>query len=207
MGQRFSQLDIAEDGTFNMLLDFFNCRTYMSDCLYDLKTGNEISIQKNRYTDLKFDYLTGKTYIGIEFVDTDQLNIFMSNLQYLYDKEDIAEVSRSIVHTTKYPQTIVVEGDGNWKNCCWKIQLYTYYLRSLCYTNPKEFDKGYLSKYINHKDNEIKLLDKVTNPFESFASINPDYSSVHRYTGPVSFSKDIVNITMREYIGIEWYGQ
>jgi len=196
-GQSFSQLDKQPDGSFNMLLAFMQCRTHMSDALFDLKHNTNVSSYTFDYKKTKFNWKKGNTYIGITFDSILQKSTFISNFHILNEKEGLAFIKPSVLHETKDDLTMVIEGDKYWKNACWKIQLYTFYLRSICYKDIYYYYKSYWTKISKYETILLTRLKSIKEPYTGIKA----YSSVHNDTGPYAICSGS-NKTMADYLGI-----
>lgn len=197
-GHIFSLLGKTGDSTYKALLPFMSCRSYMCDTLFNHK--NPTYRYKPSYP-FDYDYKKGSIFIGVRFQDKNQKSVFFHNLYILHAKETQAKVRKSIVYETQHDLYVVVEGSKFWKDSCWKMMLYTFYIKTIAYNNPKDCDKSYW-KALNGK--EDKLLSKVKIQTELFDSsvygVNND-TGRHNREGFVSICSGL-NLPMAKLLGL-----
>lgn len=155
----FSLLEKIDNGRYKTLLPFSSCRSYMCDGLFMIKNPT-YTTTPSFFKAFNFNPKKGHIYIGIDFKDDVQKNVFFRNLSFLYEREMKAKVRKSKVMATQEPLTVVVEGSGYWKDSCWKMMLYTFYLKTLAYKDPYTCDAHYWT-HIRKNNNEEILLSKV----------------------------------------------
>ena len=190
--QYFALLSKKEDH-FKTICDFTSCRGFMSDKLHNTIVGKEN--KKYKYIEEDFNLKTGSIYIGVTFISLEMKNLFISHLKSLHSKEQLAKVMKTKLYSTQDKLTLVVEGSRHWKDCLWKMQLYTYYLRSMCHENMVYYYDTHLR--LNHCNNEIVLLSKLKDAYEKY-----DVSSIHADTGPDAICIGTFNKHMTEYLGV-----
>lgn len=201
-----------EDEDFEPCFIAGTCRSYMGEGIFSLKATKHFPktsrFNKEDYAfgyqfSPAFDYLKGSTYIGIEVVDKDKMSLFKERFSFLnsIEKEFNIPLSTYTILENK-PYIIMVEGSPMWKDSCWKIQLYTYMLKSLMYAenNPSEKDfmklvkKYYKELFSNiHMAPEDEIFDSDTYGHELF--------NRHILTGFVSICSGL-NRPMANLLGI-----
>lgn len=192
--QHFAQLEEVEGG-FKIINAFDSCRTWMSDALYDIKTGKNQAIHKIQSK--TFNHSKGPTHLGITFVDTKMKEIFIKNMNFIHEKEAIAKVRKTTLMATEHPLTMIITGSKFWKDSVWKIQLYTMYLRMMCYINL-DYYKGYW-KDMKKEINEPIMLSKLKIKKEVFTSMT---NGVHGSTGPYAICTG-QNPDMAKLLGVK----
>ena len=154
--------------------EFASCRGWMSDLIHEIKTNPE----GRGAAIAKYDIYKDHTYIGITFMNREMKDTFLHNFNVLHSKEGLACVRKSAIYKTSEDLVLVIKGSKYWHDSCWKIQLYTFYLRCMCY---KDLDY-YRSTWdgLNRGSNEIAMLSNVRHNKEVFTSV----TSIHGQTGP-----------------------
>jgi len=135
-----------------------SCRAYLSDRLYyhknqtgELKTDNTgYRKYDNKIPDFNKDF--GYTYIQLTMSPTNKRH-FLANLPWLHDIEDKMGIRRTEVLRTVSKAVFIVKASKHIKNSCWKIFLYTFYLKCAMFENPYDCQPGYWDA-LQHKGNE-----------------------------------------------------
>lgn len=151
----FSLLNKTNIG-YKPLLDFASCRSWMCDGLFVLKNKNW---RGGKTREFSLEYNKGNIYIGVAFSNEQQKQQFISNIPNLREKEKQAKVSPCTVYATQYPLVLIVKGSKYWKDSCWKMMLYTFFIKTFAYKNPKDVDERYWKAL--SEGNEETLLSKV----------------------------------------------
>lgn len=162
------------------------CRDFLGDCIYSRKTKQSVGIygfhynyQDKPYDDCRF---------SLKFPDDASRANFVKNLSYLHEKEKQAGVRLSEIMETQHDNTVVIEGSNWWISTIWKVSLYTFYLKVMCYpslANLKSPENSYITYLTPEK--EAKMLSKVKTRKEFL----PDSTgSAHNYMGFVSTIKN-----------------
>jgi len=181
-GQEFALLSGIKNKDCHILVEFSSCRGWMSDAIFDYKmTGTAFNSTNTNNINFEkfFNIKEGNTTIGITFFNLNMKNTFLSNMQILHSKEQLGRVKKTKIYDTQDNLVVIAEGSKFWKDSCWKIQLYTFYLRSMCYKDIKSI---YTStwKRLEYMDNELVLLSKLKYQKEIFTNLG----SIHAQTGP-----------------------
>lgn len=188
--QHVALLSKKEDH-FKILHEFARCRGWMSDQLYRTIIGATSQV----YDKGDFNLTSGFIYIGVSFESVEMKTLFLSNLNSLHSKEQLAKIKKTKLYATQDPLVLVAEGSRHWKNCLWKMQLYTYYLRSMCYKDLIYYPETH--KKLNHNNNELVLLSKLKDKHEEYK-----VESIHGHTGPDAICQGSDNKYMTNYLGI-----
>lgn len=162
---------------YSVVVLFAACRGWMSDSLHALKTTGKLGTYLTKPSET-FTHKSGHTYIGVSFNGVAQKKVFLSQLDVLAAKETQANVRKTKFYQTQDPLMLVAECSKYWKDSIWKIQLYTFYLRCMCY--PKMSHYPCTWGKLSHKGNEGKLLSKIRTGGEYFV---PGLG-IHGQTGP-----------------------
>lgn len=163
-GHRFSLLEKIGPDTYKSLLPFIGCRSYMCDTLFNHK--NPTYATKPSYP-FEYDYKKGSIFVGVQFSDKKQKKTFFKNLHILHAKETQAKVKKSIVYETQEELFVVVEGSKYWKDSCWKMMLYTFYIKTIGYENPKDCDTSYWKALDGKEDqllSKLKIQREIFHP-------------------------------------------
>lgn len=163
-GIEFSILEQTESGVFKPLLPFSSCRSFMCDTLFSIK--NKKYKVKPSYN-FHLDYKKGSIYVALS-APVERIKQFIDSIHSLHEIEKKAKVRRSVVYKTQLPNCIIIKGSSHWKQSCWKMMLYTFYLKTFCYTKPKEVDTNYWEAL--SRGNEEILLSKIKIKREIFSS-------------------------------------
>jgi hypothetical protein len=194
--QSFNQLEKITPTTFESLIHFTSCRTYMADALYSIKTG-KLNVTYP-FKSKTYDHTKGFTYIGITFLDEHMRDTFIKNMNFIHGKETKAKVRKTTLMETSHPLVIIVSGSKYWKDSCWKIQLYTMYLRMMCYVACNYDSYTYMVNTITKNGNEDTLLSKLKIKKEVFTSMK---AGVHVSTGPYAICQGL-NPDMAKLLGV-----
>lgn len=194
-------VDKLENNVFVPIFPFTNCRSFISDALYYRITGkaNTFPGRTTPYYFLdndQYNYKTGNTYTTIKFENIETKNTFINNLPWLNKKEKLAKVTKTTIKETQNPIILIISGSKWWKRNVWKIQLYTFYLKCMCYENPKTCDVSYWKTLTPNKENI--LLNQLKNIEEDFSSIG---NNIHSSSGPIAICSG-ENKTMAKILGI-----
>jgi|ERR1035437_10263126 hypothetical protein len=162
---QFSNIDWSPLKGYDIVRIFNTCRGYIGQSLYDLKTNRVTTPSVLAFSSKKFKYKTGLTYVAIRFNEQDiEKKIFLleKSLQWLNSLEEQTKVKLSTIATTQDPDIFVVIGDGNWKNSCWKLMLYTFLIKCMYYKVPGQCNPEYW-KQLNRKNPKTKIsnLDQL----------------------------------------------
>lgn len=156
-----------KDGTFKIVSHIQRCRGYMGQYLLSIKQHENKVANWERFPEKMndFTYKRGCTYIGVR-VHKKEKNKFLKNIEWLHGREEKAGVKKSEVMETNIPNLYIVKGAKYWKDSCWKIMLYTFYIRCCAdYTNPKKplpsTNEFYYWPNLIKNENEGKLLANV----------------------------------------------
>lgn len=195
-----------EGNTVKALLPFVSCRSYMCDNLLKLKLPKYAS--KPCYP-FDYNYKSGDIYVGIKLASENQKQTFINNISKLHEIETKAKVKKSVVYKTNENLILVVEGSKFWKDSCWKIMLYTFYLKTFGYTDPRSVDTWYWAALdkcnpITDKTNEEVLISKIKKTKEVFHKsvygVNFD-RGMHDREGFVSICRGL-NRPMAKFLGV-----
>ena len=218
---RFTMLNKKEDGDYEPHFILVDCRSYMGEALFHLKASkqfkkgsalNRADTAPGYQFDVTFDYLNGNTIIGLSIPligfnnqKTNYSELFEKNFQKLNlieEEFDIPLSTYSFASMNSKDDFIVVEGSGMWKDSCWKIQLYTYMLKTFCFNDDTVPEKEYLQLI---KKNFKELFGNVTMKpeeeiFDPSVYVNDTYRR-HTMTGFVSICQGD-NPLMSKLLGI-----
>lgn len=142
---------------FISLLRFSSCRSWMCDNLFTQKSGSKAKTSYPFSEPLNIE--SGNTYIAVK-TTKEGIENTLKNLEWLNKKEEQAGVKKSVIFATQNPYIFIVAGAGHWKNSCWKMMLYTFYIKCMTCKIPTNCDFSYWEPLL-YKDNEAKLLGNV----------------------------------------------
>jgi hypothetical protein len=176
-----------KDEVFTQLFQPVKCRDFLGDLIYSKKTGEPVHIYGFSYSYKKDPYDEDMLRMSLTFPNEETLQNFCNNARFLISKEEKADVATTFMNFLKKdPLTIVIEADPIWQSNSWKLSLFSYYLKLMCYpdvTKPEQPESEYAQKLT--KEIEEKLLSKL-NVMEEFPPEYPSISGVHNYSGFVS---------------------
>src|SRR4030042_5274946 len=96
------------------------CRDFLGDCIWSKLTGNKASIYSFNYNYKDTPYDTKVLRLSLKFPNKKDMEIFMSQLQWLWGKEDKAKVKRTAVFKTDQANTLVIEAAPQWQSAMWQ---------------------------------------------------------------------------------------
>lgn len=181
-----------EDGTFDVVLQGASCRTYSADAMYFDKVHSEYSA-KGRFHycrfDKKFNYNNGKFYVIASFHKEMAETFVNKGIDYLHKKEEEAGVYPCKVYTIQgAPQTFLIEASKKWKKNIWKYVLYTFYIKTASYSNPKTCDPNYWSVLTEEKEKILlsNVKKNIKEIFDTSVYGSSLKDNVHECTGFIS---------------------
>jgi hypothetical protein len=178
-----------KDEVFTQLFQPVKCRDFLGDLIYSKKTGEPVHIYGFSYSYKKDPYDEDMLRMSLTFPNEETLQNFFNNfeeLDILATKERIADTNYSTLQLTNDPLTLIIEADPIWQSNTWKLSLFSYYLKLMCYpdvTKPERPELEYAQKLT--KEIENKFLSKL-NVMEEFPPEYPGISGAHNYSGFVS---------------------
>jgi hypothetical protein len=176
-----------KDEVFTQLFQPVKCRDFLGDLIYSKKTGEPVHIYGFSYSYKKDPYDEDMLRMSLTFPNEETLQNFCNNARFLISKEEKADVATTFMNFLKKdPLTIVIEADPIWQSNTWKLSLFSYYLKLMCYpdvTKPERPELEYAQKLT--KEIENKFLSKL-NVMEEFPPEYPGISGAHNYSGFVS---------------------
>jgi len=218
---RFTMLNKKEDSNYEPHFILVDCRSYMGEATFQLKALKSFpkSHMYNRegcgyQFENDYNYLEGNTIIGINITTASHKEYFEARFKELNKIEEEFSIPLSTYSFSTYktendfivvegsPIFIVVEGSPMWKDSCWKIQLYTYMLKTLCYSEDDvpeiEYYKLMKKNYKNLFGNiSMKPEDEIFDP----SVYGNDIYLRHTMTGFVSICQGY-NPPMSKLLGI-----
>ena len=209
---RFTMLNKKEDGNYEPHFILVDCRSYMGEATFQLKAlknfpKNHMFHREGAVYQFEkdYNYLEGNTIIGINTTISSYKKYFEARFNELNRIEEGFNIPLSTysfaTHKTE-KDFIVVEGSPMWKDSCWKIQLYTYMLKTLCYPEDSVPEYGY---YELIKENYQNLFGNISmDPEDEIFDIsvyNDETYRRHTMTGFVSICRGY-NPPMSKLLGI-----
>jgi hypothetical protein len=188
------------------------CRSYLSDIIFDLK--NKLPHVSTFSKNCTFDIKNDPTYIGLWFSDKHwealgDKETFLKNLKHINEIEKQADVEPTIVFKTKHPELLIVKADKTWKDCCWKISIYSFLLKTYSYSSRKITNETYWNLFTKYKKIWLSNIkeDKEIFDKETFKSCwDKDayyqYNTVHVLVGFISIANNL-NPVMTKLLGIK----
>ena len=148
----------------------------------------------------ELDIGNGHTYIIITVSSQKNAENLQKHMSILHEKEAIAGFRyKSKLYSTIDKDIWVVKGPKQWKDSCWKIMVYTFYIKTLMYNDPKTVDKGYWAALEPHED---KFLKNVKMPPEAEIFTEETINNMHDATGFCSIVRGS-NPEMAKLLGIK----
>jgi hypothetical protein len=209
---RFTMLNKKEDGNYEPHFILVDCRSYMGEATFQLKALKNFPKEHIFHKDSTgyqfekdYNYLEGNTIIGINISTASHKEYFESRfneLNKIEEKFNIPLSTYSFATHKTVDDFIVVEGSPMWKDSCWKIQLYTYMLKTLCYSEDDIPENDF---YKLMKKNYKNLFGNISmNPEDEIFDLSVygnDTYRRHIMTGFVSICKGN-NSPMSKLLGI-----
>lgn len=157
---------VKKDGdTFTEMFAPVKCRDFLGDVLHAEHTKTKFSIYGFSYdgTTQKID--DDMTRLVMLFPSEDTKKIFQSNMWILAEIEEEAGLfNAKFYDVEESPSVLIVEAPSFWQKTIWKISLFSFILKAMCYkyeTNDwiTELRKMGVteSKHMNQYDPENKL--------------------------------------------------
>ena len=179
---------------YHQLFHPVKCRDFLGDCIWSKKTGNPVNIYSFYYDYKSHPYNEDMLRMSLTFPTNEALKNFKSNFEpFLHKKETRPATEPSGIYMCKYheitnnPLTLIIEADPIWQSSAWKLSLFTYYLKLMCYpdvnkpSNPENEYASLLTPEI-----EEKLLSKI----HCMEEIVPEtIDTAHNYSGFVSICR------------------
>lgn len=164
------------------------CRDFLGDCIWSNKTKKPVSIYNFTYNFAETPYDEKKLRLSITFPSNDIKTNFTNNFHKLHEKETQAKVSNSKYYPTDDKQTIILEASKIWQSSAWKISLFTFYLKLLCYQDITKLSHPE-SQYSLEltKPKEDRLLSKLRTKKDY---VPDEIHMQHNYTGFVALLKN-----------------
>jgi hypothetical protein len=157
------------------------CRDFLGDCIWSKKTKQEVNIYNFTYDYNKTPYNKDCLRLSMTFPNEKTKLTFTNNYPLIYGKEKQANTTFSNFQPTQDPLTIYIEADKAWQSCVWKISLYTFYLKLMCYKtigDVREPENQYIKLLTPEKENIF--LTKIKKGKE-YLSTNQNFA--HNFSG------------------------
>lgn len=116
------------------------CRDFLGDCIWSKNNHAKASIYGFSYDYTVKPYDAKKPKMSLKFPNTSSCENFLKNIDFLHQKEKLANVSETVVYSTQEKDTYVVEFDKAWMEGAWKISLYSFFIKLLSYDDPANPD-------------------------------------------------------------------
>ena len=184
-----------KDDVYTQLFAPVKCRDFLGDCIWSKKTGNSVNIYGFSYSyDKPFDQ--DMLHMSLTFPTPKSLTNFKNNLHFIHEKEHQAKILEPTLYwETQDPLTIFLEADPIWMSNTWKLSLFTFYLKLMCYEDTTQVEtpeNEYLEVFT--PEIEQKMLDNLNNMEENISS---SMYETHNSTGFFSIIK-------KHHKGLNW---
>lgn len=161
----------------------FRCKDYMNVPPFVMKnpshSGNRV--YGLSYSSVKHPIDMDVTRISIWFKDKNNVPNFIKNMAELNKIEEYYKIPLTKLLTTQHDDIVVIEGDKAWQSNCWKMSMYTMYLRRMGWMNfskPGGTDYSYARNLNNNKGIEDAFLSLINTEFtEDFRGVGGAHSS------------------------------
>jgi hypothetical protein len=167
------------------------CRDFLGDCIWSKATGLPAQIYSFSFDNNKTPLDTNYLRMSLTFPTIEVLDNFKNNFSSLNKKEATVNpvITRTNYFETDDPLTLIIEADPIWQSNVWKISLYTYYLKLLCYKDVKEL-KSPENEYAKLLTPEIekKFLDNLSVTTEKH---DDSIHIAHNFSGFISIIKKL----------------
>lgn len=200
-----------EDNNYEPVFQAHSCRSYIGEALFHIKATkffpktspyNNPNSAPQQFTH-KFNYLEGDTHIGL-VNSVEAISSFVLNFKRLNKIEEDFNIPLSTYTIMEnYPNMVIVTGSGMWKDSCWKIQLYTYILKTL-FCNEDSLPEQEYAKLVNKNYKQLFGNIKMKPEEEVFdvEFYSRDTFFRHTMTGFVSICQGY-NEAMAKVLGIK----
>ena len=182
----FSFVTKKED-TYTQLFSPVKCRDFLGDVVWSKKTGQAVNIYGFNYDYKQAPFDNDMLRMSLTFPNEETKINFVKNFPFLGEKQIQSATSAPHFFLTNDPLSIIIEADPIWQSAQWKLSLFTYYLKLMCYPDvnkPKDPEDKYAA--ILTPEIESKLLSQIHRE-EDFISSN--IHEAHNYSGFVSIIK------------------
>lgn len=189
-----------KDDVYTQLFAPVKCRDFLGDCIWSKKTGNNVDIYGFCYYHENTPYDKDMLRLSLTFPQSkpEALKNFFKNfeeLDFLSTKERLSNAEYSKILLTEDPLTIIIEADPIWMSNTWKLSLFTFYLKLMCYEDTTQVEtpeNEYLEVFT--PEIEQKMLDNLNNMEENISS---SMYETHNSTGFFSIIK-------KHHKGLNW---
>jgi hypothetical protein len=174
------------EDVYTQLFQPVKCRDFLGDLIYSKKSGLSICIYGFNYSYKTHPYDEDMLRLSLTFPNKETYLNFKGNYHIIEEKERKYGIKMSTYYKTQDELSIIIEADPIWQSNTWKLSLFSYYLKLMCYPDvnkPEQPETQYAQKLT--KEIEEKLLSKL-NVMEEFPPEYPGISGAHNYSGFVS---------------------
>jgi hypothetical protein len=173
---------------YHQLFHPVKCRDFLGDCIWSKKTGNQANIYSFYYNYKEAPYDTDMLRMSLTFPTYEVLEYFKNNFIWITKKENDYKIKHnSHYFSTKGNPTLIIEADPIWQSSTWKLSLFTYYLKLMCYEDIKQL-KNPESEYARLLTPKIE--DKLLSKLHSDEEVIPSTIDIaHNFSGFVSICR------------------
>lgn len=160
------------------------CRDFLGDFIWSRITGNPVKIYGMQYSFKETPYDIETTRFSLSFPNDVSFINFKENFHIFTEMEREYSIPESKLLTCTVKKMLVIESDKVWQSACWKLSLYTFLLRLLCYKEGEALgspDYSYNSTLTKSRKHNL-----MTNIFNEEDDCLPDLHNNHNYTGFIS---------------------
>lgn len=171
------------------------CRDFLGDCIWSQKTGKIASIYGFSYSYKKTPYDLTKTCLSIKTPNDKEYNSILNNIGVLNSLEKEYGIKQTKILLTQEKNTLVLEGDKLWQSNVWKISLYSFLLKLLCY----DLTHGLVaSKYSSPEDSYAKTLFEKDNLHLLMSNLHMMDEVVHKEIGMAHNYSGFISVLNRK---------
>lgn len=190
-----------KDGVYTELFSPVKCRDFLGDCIYSKHKKEEVCIYGFSFLFEETPFDEDKIKLSLTFPNTEAMENFKKNFftQSLLEKQ--YKIAPSVWYETDHKETLVVEASKIWQSAIWKISLFTFYLKLLCYQTreqAKDPENEYLKALTPEK--EEKLMKNIRKEKEIY---NHNIIRVHHDSGFYTILRGIHNKEMTNLLGVQ----
>jgi hypothetical protein len=173
-----------EGDTYTQLFQPVKCRDFLGDLIYSKKSGLSICIYGFNYSYKTHPYDEDMLRLSLTFPNKETYLNFKGNYHIIEEKERKYGIKMSTYYKTQDELSIIIEADPIWQSNTWKLSLFSYYLKLMCYPDvnkPEQPETQYAQKLT--PEIETRLLSKLHVLEEP---LQDSVSMAHNYSGFVS---------------------
>ena len=138
---KFTFVSITEDGHFAACIPWVKCREYFNEFLM-ANTHEDFDFNETyglTYDKTQFPWDMKNPHIALKFKNKHQKEVFLSNVDFIHEIDDVNKLSRTVVIDVDYSHpSVVLQFDPEWVGKCVSFNIYTTLLKLMCLQELKK---------------------------------------------------------------------